>query len=79
MVSMFLWAGPIVRAMLPKRIEERRIGIRLMRYADALSAYRHKRGALGAVLMLSVLVQVLRILQAWLLGVGLFQALRVIA
>lgn len=71
MVSMFLWAGPIVRAMLPKSIEERRLGIRLMRYADALSAYRHRRGALAAVLALSVLVQVLRILQAWLLGVGI--------
>lgn len=71
MASMFLWAGPIVRAMLPSGIAERRIGIRLMRYADALSAYRHKRSALAAVLVLSIGVQVLRILQAYLLGRGI--------
>lgn len=71
MGSMFLWAGDIVRGLLPKVIAERRIGIRLMRYADALSAYRHRRGALVAVLCLSVVVQILRILQAWLLGIGI--------
>jgi uncharacterized protein (TIRG00374 family) len=67
----FLWAGSLVRAVLPRAIAERRIGIRLMRYADALSAYRHRRTALLSVLALSVGVQVLRILQAYLLGRGI--------
>ena len=71
MSAMFLWAGTVVRAVLPRFITERRIGIRLIRYADALSAYRHRRSALLAVLGLSVLVQILRILQAYLLGVGI--------
>ena len=67
----FLWAGSLVRAVLPQAMADRRIGIRLMRYADALSAYRHRRLALLAVLALSVFVQVLRILQAYVLGVGI--------
>lgn len=71
MTAMFLWAGPIVRAALPRGISERRVGIRAMRYADALSAYRDHRGALLSVLALSVAVQILRILQAYLLGRGI--------
>lgn len=43
----------------------------LSRLAEALGQYRGHRIALGAVLLLSVAVQLLRILQAWLLGVGI--------
>lgn len=68
---MFLWSGSIVRAVMPAALAERRIGIRAIRYADALSAYRHRRGALAFVLGLSVFVQVLRILQAYVLGIGI--------
>ena len=39
--------------------------------ADALSAYRGHRGALAAVAVLSVAVQLLRILQAYVLGLGI--------
>lgn len=67
----FLWAGNFVRAVLPGGVAERRIGVRLMRYADALSAYRHQRTALLSVLALSVTVQVLRIVQAYVLGRGI--------
>ena len=44
---------------------------RILRVADALSAYRGHRGALAAVGVLSVIVQLLRILQAYVLGLGI--------
>jgi hypothetical protein len=46
----------------------RRLGSRLL---DAVREYRFHHGALGNVLAGSVGVQVLRVLQAWLLGLGL--------
>lgn len=58
-----LWADHWVRAVVPST--------RVLRLADALGQYRGHRGALGAVLLLSTGVQLLRILQAWLLGVGI--------
>jgi hypothetical protein len=42
-----------------------------MRLADAVGQYRGHRSALGGVALLSVGVQVLRILQAYLLGRGI--------
>jgi hypothetical protein len=46
----------------------RRLGQRLL---DAVREYRHHHGALANVVAGSVGVQVLRVLQAWLLGLGL--------
>jgi hypothetical protein len=62
MVALF-WADRWVRAMWPAG--------RLVRLADALGRYRGHGGALAGVLLLSVTVQILRILQAWLLGAGI--------
>jgi uncharacterized protein (TIRG00374 family) len=61
------WVG----TLLPRRgatspIRERFIGL-----AEALGRYRGHRSALLAVLLLSIAVQVLRILQAYLLGRGI--------
>ena len=67
----FLWADSWVRAVMPHALRERRIGIRALRYADALSAYRGHRGTIALVLTLSIGVQLLRILQAYLLGRGI--------
>ena len=67
----FLWADSWVRAVMPHALRERRIGIRALRYADALSAYRGHRGTIALVLTLSIGVQLLRILQAYLLGQGI--------
>ena len=67
----FLWADSWVRAVMPDALRERRIGIRALRYADALSAYRGHRGTIALVLTLSIGVQLLRILQAYLLGRGI--------
>lgn len=58
-----LWADRWVRAVLPFA--------RVQRLADALGEYRGHGGALAAVLLLSIGVQLLRIVQAWLLGVGI--------
>jgi hypothetical protein len=47
------------------------LGERLARLARAVGRYRGHRSALAVVLSLSVGVQILRILQAWLLGRGI--------
>jgi uncharacterized membrane protein YbhN (UPF0104 family) len=47
------------------------LGERLVRLAQAVGRYRGHRSALALVLSLSVGVQILRILQAWLLGRGI--------
>jgi glycosyltransferase 2 family protein len=46
----------------------RRVGQSLL---DAVRTYRHHHGVLAAVLVYSVVVQVIRVLQAWCLGAGL--------
>ena len=43
----------------------------MQRLASALSEYREHRVALVSVSMLSIGVQLLRIVQAWLLGIGI--------
>jgi hypothetical protein len=67
----FLWADRWLRAALPDAWQQSRGGARLLRLADALSHYRGHRPALATVFLLSVAVQVLRIVQAWLLGRGI--------
>lgn len=66
-----LWADLWVGKLIPTSIRERRLGIRIMRYASALGAYRAHRGAMLMVLLLSICVQLLRIGQAYLLGRGI--------
>lgn len=65
------WADQVLRGMLPDRWQRSTHGARLLRLADALGRYRHRRGALLSVFLLSIGVQLLRIAQAWLLGQGL--------
>ena len=66
-----LWADRWLRAALPDPWHGSRPGAKVLRLADALSRYRSHRSALVFVFLLSVSVQVLRILQAWLLGLGI--------
>jgi glycosyltransferase 2 family protein len=66
-----LWADRWMRAALPEPWHGSRPGARVLRLADALSAYRTHRPTLVTVFLLSIGVQVLRILQAFLLGLGL--------
>ncbi len=67
----FLWADVWARAIMPDALGRRRLGLRLLRYADALSVYRGHRGAMLTVLVVSIGVQLLRIFQAYLLGRGI--------
>ena len=66
-----LWADTWVRWAMPASLGDSRIAVRVLRYADALSAYRGHRGTMAFVLVLSVGVQLLRILQAFVLGQGI--------
>ena len=66
-----LWADRWIRAALPTALHQSGPGTRALRLADALARYRGHRAALAAVFALSVGVQILRIVQAWLLGRGI--------
>jgi glycosyltransferase 2 family protein len=66
-----LTADRWVRAALPGSWSVTTAGGRLVRLADALARYRGHGTTLTAVSVLSVAVQILRILQAYLLGRGI--------
>ncbi len=66
-----LWADRVMAAVLSAGLQTSALGKRLMRLADAVSQYREHRGALASVALLSIAVQVLRIVQAYLLGRGI--------
>ena len=66
-----LWSDRWIRFATPRAWSGTSTGSRVLRLADALSAYRGHRAALTAVALLSVGVQLLRILQAYLLGLGI--------
>jgi uncharacterized protein (TIRG00374 family) len=67
----FLWADRWVTLVVPDTAHDSGLARRLFRLADAIGQYRGHRLALGSVAMLSIGVQVLRILQAYLLGRGI--------
>ena len=66
-----LWADHVVTAVLPQRLASESLGRKVRGIADALSRYRRRPGALLQVFAWSVGVQLLRIVQAYFLGVGL--------
>jgi uncharacterized membrane protein YbhN (UPF0104 family) len=63
-----LFADRWVRAAMPRGWHETGAGGRLLRLADALGAYRGHGAAIASVSLLSVLVQLLRVMQAFVLG-----------
>jgi glycosyltransferase 2 family protein len=65
------WADRIVRAIVPANRHDGAFEGRLLRLGDALSRYRDRRGVLVHVMAWSLVVQLLRITQAYLLGLGL--------
>ena len=65
------WTDVIMRQLLPASWLEHGLLRRLQRAGDAVGRYRHRGGALVHVLFWSVVVQLLRIVQAYLLGLGL--------
>jgi len=66
-----LWLDVAIRWLLPARWHVSGFGPRLLRLTDAVAQYRRQPAVLGNVLALSLAVQVLRIVQAWALGLGL--------
>lgn len=66
-----LWADHLVQAFMPRALDDSRIGRRLRGVGDALSRYRRRPVALATVFGWSIAVQVLRIVQAYFLGLGL--------
>lgn len=66
-----LWVDWFVRRLVPVRLRTTRIGTKVVRLADAISQYRDQQGALVSVLALSISVQLLRIIQAFVMGAGI--------
>ncbi len=65
------WANEWLRLIIPTHRHEGFVTRRLLRLTDAVGRYRHRRGVLVHVLIWSIVVQVLRITQAFILAVGL--------
>jgi len=65
------WANEWLRLLIPAHRHEGFIAGRLLRLTDAVGRYRGRRGVLLHVLVWSIVVQLLRITQAYILGVGL--------
>ncbi|HEX7284028.1 MAG TPA: lysylphosphatidylglycerol synthase transmembrane domain-containing protein [Vicinamibacterales bacterium] len=65
------WADEWLRLVIPTRRHGGFVTRRLLRLTDAVGRYRNRRSVLVHVLVWSLLVQVLRITQAYVLAVGL--------
>jgi uncharacterized protein (TIRG00374 family) len=65
------WADRLARTLLPNRIHGGRLTGRVLRAIDAVSRYRGRGATLAHVMSWSLVVQLLRIMQAYLLGLGL--------
>lgn len=67
----FFSANWWMRRLIPESLHSHRLIQKLMRLGDALGRYRARRSALATVMLWSLVVQVLRITQAYYLGIGL--------
>ena len=65
------WANEWLRWLIPSHRHEGFVARRVLRLTDAVGRYRNRRGVLVHVLVWSIVVQVLRITQAYILGLGL--------
>lgn len=65
------WADHAVKAVLADRAHASRVGRALLRLTDAVSRYRGRGGTLAQVFFWSVAIQVIRIVEAYVLGLGL--------
>ena len=65
------WANDLLRLIIPAHHHEGFLARRLLRLTDAVGRYRDRRGVLVHVLVWSIVVQVLRITQAFILAAGL--------
>jgi glycosyltransferase 2 family protein len=65
------WADHAVKAVLSDRAHASRMGRALLRVTDAVSRYRGRGRTLAAVFIWSVAIQIIRIVEAYVLGLGL--------
>jgi uncharacterized protein (TIRG00374 family) len=65
------WGDRVIRIVTPRHLHEGPVARRLLRVGEAVSRYRGRGTVLGHVMIWSFAVQVLRIVQAYLLGLGL--------
>ena len=65
------WANEWMRWLIPARRQEGFLTRRVLRLTDAVGRYRDRRGVLVHVLVWSIVVQVMRITQAYVLALGL--------
>jgi uncharacterized protein (TIRG00374 family) len=68
------WANELLRWVIPDHRHGNFFTRRLLKVADAVGRYRSHRGVLLHVMAWSVVVQVLRVTQAYLLGLGIGMA-----
>ena len=69
--SAVFWASDWLRWAIPGAHHDHAIARRVLRLSDAVSRYRGRSGVLAHVMAWSLFVQLLRITQAYFLGVGL--------
>jgi len=69
--SAVFWAGDWLRWAIPDAHHDHAIARRVLRVSDAVGRYRGRHGVLAHVMIWSLLVQLLRITQAYFLGLGL--------
>jgi len=69
--SAVFWAGDWLRWAIPDAHHGHSIARRLLKLSDAVGRYRGRSGVLAQVMAWSIVVQVLRITQAYFLGLGL--------
>ena len=65
------WSDRVARAIIPAAFQNARVARYALGAADAISRFRGRRGVLLHVMAWSLIVQVLRIVQAYFLGAGL--------
>ncbi len=70
----FFSANWWMRTLIPSTLHEHRLVKKLMRLGEALGRYRARRSAIVTVMLWSLAVQILRITQAYYLGLGLGMA-----
>ena len=68
---LFFSAGWWLRTLVPPTFHQQRVVSKMMRLGDALGRYKDRRRVLAHVMIWSLAVQVLRITQAYYLGLGL--------
>ena len=69
--SAVFWAGDWLRWAIPDAYHGRALARSVLRLSDAVGRYRGRSGVLAHVMAWSIVVQVLRITQAYFLGLGL--------